>query len=412
MRIALLNWTSRRVGGTETYLETLMPSLERHGHEVAYCHEVDVPATRDPLRFGAGVTVIPANILGADAALARLRDWQPDVLYAHGFVDPELEARTLDIAPAVFFAHSYYGTCISGNKAFALPARQPCGKAFGAACLLHYYPRRCGGLNPVTMLTDFQKQRRRLQLLPRYRLILTHSAHMQREYERYPGLKGRVRTCLYTTDSGPPPPLAPDASRASLRPNREVRLAFVGRMDRLKGVDLLLQALPVLTAALRRPIEVDLIGAGPETARLEAIAAHLLQRHEGLRIKFRGWSSKPEVRDLLERSDVLVVPSVWPEPFGLVGLEAARLGVPAVAFDVGGITEWLKDGVNGVLAPADPPTARGLAEAIGRCFTSAEELARLQEGARRMAGVLDDWERHLHLLLAALTAAADMEAAG
>ena len=60
------------------------------------------------------------------------------------------------------------------------------------------------------------------------------------------------------------------------------------------------------------------------------------------------------------------MPSVWPEPFGLVGLEAVSAGIPVAAFDVGGVREWLAPGVNGALAPADPPTAEGFAQALER----------------------------------------------
>ena len=44
MRIAVLNWTVRRVGGTETYLAGIVPALQRRGHETAFWHEVDRPA--------------------------------------------------------------------------------------------------------------------------------------------------------------------------------------------------------------------------------------------------------------------------------------------------------------------------------------------------------------------------------
>jgi glycosyltransferase involved in cell wall biosynthesis len=75
------------------------------------------------------------------------------------------------------------------------------------------------------------------------------------------------------------------------------------------------------------------------------------------------------------------MPSLWPEPFGLIGPEAGLSGVPSAAFAVGGIPEWLRDGVNGHLAPADPPSAAGLAEAIVRCLREPEEYSRLCAGA-------------------------------
>ena len=78
------------------------------------------------------------------------------------------------------------------------------------------------------------------------------------------------------------------------------------------------------------------------------------------------------------------MPSLWPEPFGLVGLEAGSAGVPAVAFASGGIPEWLHDDVNGCLAPADGQPA-SLAESIARCVATPETLARLSAGARRLA---------------------------
>jgi glycosyltransferase involved in cell wall biosynthesis len=87
----------------------------------------------------------------------------------------------------------------------------------------------------------------------------------------------------------------------------------------------------------------------------------------------------------MKKSALLVVPSLWPEPFGLVGLEAGLLGLPAAAFAVGGIPEWLSNGVNGFLAPGDPPTAAGLAQAIANCLQDANQYARLRQGAQMMA---------------------------
>ena len=58
-------------------------------------------------------------------------------------------------------------------------------------------------------------------------------------------------------------------------------------------------------------------------------------------------------------------------------------GVPCAAFAVGGIVEWLVDGANGALAPSNPPTAEGLAEAIARCLAGGERYRALRDGSRK-----------------------------
>jgi glycosyltransferase involved in cell wall biosynthesis len=80
-------------------------------------------------------------------------------------------------------------------------------------------------------------------------------------------------------------------------------------------------------------------------------------------------------------ADVLAMPSLWPEPFGLVGVEAACLGLPTVGYAMGAIPEWLVAGETGELAPANPPTAEGLAAALVRALASADHLQHLRLGA-------------------------------
>src|SRR5574341_751243 len=116
MRIAILNWSNRRIGGTGSYLSAVVPRLQHAGHEIALWHEVNTPAEYDPIPMPAGAPIWSMTDLGLEPALAQLTSWRPDLLYAHGLLDPAVERRTLEIAPAVFFAHNYYGTCISGAK--------------------------------------------------------------------------------------------------------------------------------------------------------------------------------------------------------------------------------------------------------------------------------------------------------
>ena len=73
-------------------------------------------------------------------------------------------------------------------------------------------------------------------------------------------------------------------------------------------------------------------------------------------------------------------------------------GLPAVAFDVGGISEWLHDGVNGFLASGNPPTAAGLATAIAKCLSDPFRYQQLRRGARAEA-MKFSIERHIQGLL-------------
>jgi glycosyltransferase involved in cell wall biosynthesis len=124
-----------------------------------------------------------------------------------------------------------------------------------------------------------------------------------------------------------------------------------------------------------------------------------------LHIDFAGWLDRDRIAELMARSDLLVLPSLWPEPLGMVGLEAARQHLPVAAFAVGGIPGWLRPGVNGYLARGDPPTPGGLAEAVIACLKDPDTHARLRDGAARVAAEFD-FEHHIDELLRVLKGAA------
>jgi len=394
MRIAILNWNNRRFGGTGTYLSAVMPALGSAGHEVALWHEVDTPTTHPVLPVPPASRVWSVSTLGLDAALKGLQEWHPDVLYAHGLLEPSVESRVLDVAPAVFFAHDYYGTCISGLKTFTNPVVTPCDRRFGWPCLVEYYPRRCGGLSPVTLVRQFRRQHDRLDLLSRYAAIVTHSSHMQQEYVKDGLESSKVFNVKYGADVEGSSAACGSVVRSA---TQEWQLLFAGRMDRLKGGSELIQALPDVARRLERPLRVVFAGDGPERGAWERQAAAISATGSGIRAEFRGWVSKPALEELYAASDLLVLPSLWPEPLALVGLEAARHRLPAVAYDVGGISDWLHSGSNGFLAPGDPPTVTGLADAIVSALRDPRTHARLSHGAGRLSEEFS-FDTHLRLL--------------
>ena len=141
------------------------------------------------------------------------------------------------------------------------------------------------------------------------------------------------------------PPVIDPPSPAPSRDGSEkkyLRILYLGQLIRGKGVDLLLRSL----AELRIQWRATLAGDGNDRPMLEALARKL-----GIadKIDFTGWLDDPE--SCFSRCDAAVFPSRWQEPFGLSGAEALAHGVPVVAFDTGGVREWLEHGVSGFVVP-------------------------------------------------------------
>jgi glycosyltransferase involved in cell wall biosynthesis len=394
MRVAVATWTPRRVGGIEEYLSIVLPAMHEAGLKVAFWHESDEPPHRPRIELPQGVPDLCAVDVGA---LRELRKWKPDVIYSHGLHSLELEEQVLQIAPAVFFLHTYRGTCISGTKTFTRPTVVPCNRKFGWPCLAHYFPHGCGGDNPVTMWRLFKRQSEYFRLLGQYRAILTHTDHMRDEMVRH-GFSAEVI----------PYPVEAQALGDLPREAGAWHLLFAGRMEVLKGGHYFLEALPKVLSAARRPVRVIMAGDGPQRTQWEARARQLQAAHPDLRVEFTGWVTQDQVGMLMKSVDLLVVPSLWPEPFGSVGPAAAQHGVPAAAFAVGGIPQWLLDGVSGHLAPGDPPTPAGLADAINTCLRDPAHYAALRNGARQVA-VNFSMARHMPPLIAAFERACKLD---
>lgn len=382
------------MGGAEHHVRTVLPGLAARGHQLAVVYErpsipgkpaIDDAVPGAPCWEGGG----SENASAVRAAM----EWMPDLAYVHGLVDPTLETAIVRRIPTVLCAHNYYGTCATGRKCHAFPAREPCTRRFGLGCLAMHYPRRCGGLNPLTFWREYRRQARRHSNLPKFAAVLVASRHMREEYSRHDVSPDRLHLVPH------PAPKPPDATPPVARPITG-RVLFVGRLTEIKGGDVLIDALGSAAATLGRPLELTVTGQGPESSKWQSRAAA-----RGVRTQFVGWVDDDRLDALKRQADLLAVPSLWPEPFGLVGVEAAGVGLPAVAFATGGIPDWLVSGKTGESAPADPPTAAGLADAIVRALRDPEHHHRLRVGAWEMARTFT-LEGHLDLLEPILAAAA------
>lgn len=386
MRLAVVTQSRERVGGVEAYLQGVLPALAAW-HAVAFCSASSTTADRGAIALPATVPAITIDSSGPDP-LGSLRVWEPDVIYAHGLEDPLIEAELLGLAPSIIVSHTYTGTCISSSKTMSWPGTVQCGRVFGPACLALYFPRSCGGANPLTMARLYRTQSARLRTLQRAAAVVTLSSHMADEMRRNGVPTDRVHVIAPFVEPG-----LPRAPRT--RDDGTCRLLYLGRLERLKGVNQLLDALPIVSGHLNLPLQLIIAGDGAERHTLEKQAARIVRTHGATDVQFVGWQHDAGRLRLFADADALVVPSIWPEPFGLVGLEAAAAGVPAVAFATGGIPEWLQDGENGCLAPARGASPALLAKAILRCVGSPAERRRLSDGARRTSAA---WTLDRHVL--------------
>lgn len=153
----------------------------------------------------------------------------------------------------------------------------------------------------------------------------------------------------------------------SERPND---LIFVGRLVTEKGLDLLLTALK----ELQIPVGLTIVGAGPELAAMQELTARLGLRQQ---VDFTGARRGADLVALLQQHKILVVPSRYAEPFGVVALEGIACGCAAVGSSGGGLPEAI--GPCGLTFPNGDAVA--LAARLEKLLGQANERARLTANA-------------------------------
>jgi len=381
MRILHVTDLIRPIGGTERAVATLCNVLVAQGHTVAVAHaDADSsPLNPSPEQLDLAVERLyapglfpslpsPARFHALPAALAAVEAWRPDVVHLHHMHDPLATKRLSDCFPVFRTHHTVALICPGGQKLKHGP-ETICTQAFGPLCFLSSVREDC------TRTNDGRRMRMRyvtrsLAELTAHRAVNAHIAmnivssdYMRTELLRagYPAPRITVIPLGSTMPS----------ANLSLQPRARgvPRLLFAGRLVRQKGVHILLQAV----RDVKQPYELVIAGEGPFRPTLERQVTEL---QLGDRVSFLGWVDN--VSMLIDLApDAVVVPSLVPETFGLSGVEALAHGIPAIAFAVGAIPEWLSDKETGWLVP--PPNVAGLTSAI-------ESAVSVTDGERRAFG--------------------------
>lgn len=370
MKVAFIStlYTPNNIGGAEKAVRMLAEALVARGHEavvlsldpagkssqrviegvkvyylpLANIHWPHIPlAQRPPLRSALWHLIDAYNPIMGARVRRILAAERPDVVESNnlqGFsVAAWRAAKSLGI-PVVQVLHDYYLACPnSAMFRHGHNCQVQCG-----VCSLYAAPRR--------WLSDIPKV---VSSVSRRTLQRVEQAGM------FGGVARKTIVPSAFTFSGETPP------RADKAPGAPLTVGFLGRLEPIKGVELLLQAVHQMRAD---KITLLLAGNGePE------FVADLRARYEQPNIQFLGFTDPAE---FFARIDALIVPSVWEDPLPRVVFEGFAFGVPPIVARIGGMPEIVEHGVTGYVF--EPGDAAALAKLLQELIDQGLPAGRLR----------------------------------
>jgi glycosyltransferase involved in cell wall biosynthesis len=337
MRVLFVHERFGALAGAEANLYLTATEFKRRGHTVGIIHGRSTGKAENRWNdtFAEKFALSDDGVTAVKDALTRFK---PDIVYVHKMADLRvIETLLQSRARLVRMIHDHDIYCMRSYK-YNYLTRKVCNRAASAYCVFPCgasIARNRGGLLPVKWVSYFDKKKE-IALNQRFNRLVVVSRYMRNELLRN-GFD------VQKVEIHPPVPRGVDSSVRSTFSDRNL-IVFAGQIIRGKGVDILLRAL----ALMKMPFECIILGEGTHKEYCEKLCRRL-----GLqdRVKFMGFVPQEQLQEFYKECTAVAISSVWPEPFATIGMEVMRYGLPVVAFDVGGISDWLIDGENGYLVP-------------------------------------------------------------
>lgn len=327
-----------RSGGIGTYLMALVAEQGAEGHDC----------------------LVAAATHHSQPEVACDVSWRDvDVVHHHDYWRPQGMPEVVN-ALTVQSLHNYDFSCSSRTR--YLGTATPCLKPHGVACVGNW-PRCAHSLRINRLFEDYSATTVKLSLTKSADFVVAYSQHMGKIAKINGIEESKVRVI--------PCPMSRFAVDPSFKAASPRLVSYFGRLSKPKGV------VDLIHAAGEVDIKVRIVGDGYQRGELEALAEKMAPG----RVEFFGWADEGQLGSLYSDSTLVVMPGRWPEPFGLVGLEAGWAGRPVVATGTGGVPDWLEDGVTGL--SVEPGNRRELIAAIGRLALNRDEASELGGNARR-----------------------------
>ena len=316
----------------------------------------------------------------ADVARAAIRDFQPDVIYVHKMADLEvIEALVDSGVPLVRMVHDHDIYCMRSYK-YDVFSREICTRGVGLhcvfSCLASVARNRDSGF-PLKWVS-YSDKKREVALNRRFNRMVVVTTYMRDELLNNGFDSNRIEIHA-------PVPRMGDPNLRSTFSDRNL-IMYAGQIIRGKGVDVLLESL----ALLDTKFECVILGDGNHREHCEKLSRKL-----GLtdRVTFKGFVPQEELKNYYRECSVVALSSLWPEPIATIGLEVMRYALPVVAFDAGGIKDWLLDGQNGFLIPW--MDRRQFAARLRQCLTDKALARQLGEHGLKFVSERYDFDQYI-----------------
>lgn len=376
-----LNESGAPTGGAERYLIALHQALKQSGNPALLVYGRNEPNTYMPSgasKIIDGIDSIASTTSPLEIFLELLERESPDLIHFHNLTNFTLVSQTASSQTSLRTVHDSRLVC---PLEFRLQKNGDlCREAVGQNCLVCMNEF---GIDNREASEKLSQTLAEIEAAKKLALILTPSNYIKEQLL----LNGFSEEKILIL----PPFLLNESQIESIVTAPETTdLLFVGRIVQSKGLHLLLESMKLLPESTT----LTVVGDGPDLNADKNFA-----RVFGLenRVYFAGWQSADNLNRFYQQSKMLVVPSMGPEAFGLVGLEAMAMAKPIVAFDSGGINQWLNDQVNGFLIPRGD--IQTLTDRINQLLSDQETRVNMGNEGLQMIKAQFNQKTHVEKLL-------------
>ncbi|MBL1243833.1 MAG: glycosyltransferase family 4 protein [Sulfurimonas sp.] len=357
MKILWINDAASFTGGAETYIYQSAHTLsQEYDVENILLYNVDNRVDYEYSKIFSFISVLAD--LEQQVSLIK-----PDIIYVHQVNNEQVLEKLSNLKiPVIGFIHDHKKFCLREHK-YTTIGHTTCSKKVGLNCYTCL-----GFINktdsfPYISVNTLSKINAVQETLKRFDHIIVASEYMKNHLILHNFNNEKISKILLFSN-----PL--NSISYSNNITKKKCFLYVGQLVRGKGIDTLLDAIAKLNH--HDNITLDICGDGKQQYALEQQAKNLGISHK---VSFHGKIKPSDLSAYYLKAYAVVIPSRAPETFNLVGIEAMKYSKAVIAADVGGIREWLVDGITGQLFSSNDSS--GLSKVIEEAAKNPQSISRM-----------------------------------